>query len=142
MKELLKELGFEHLPMYLPFTMRLYSIHESVRDFPKEFEEYARFISQPLTKGMFVACDQEGNVLVELHEHDYIDAEPDGMGGAIGSFDTNQYRIDEKQYQQAKERVLFETDDKGCVTMGLANIGANFKTIEHAINAGVKLKLK
>jgi hypothetical protein len=50
--------------------------------------KYAYFLKQPLTLGMFVPCDENGNVLEE----------------------TDQYRSCEKgwKYGQAKENVLFE----------------------------------
>lgn len=54
---------------------------------------YAKFLSQPLTLGMFVPCDLEGKLLAEPKW-----SAPDGV------------KWDDyvNQYQQAKERVLFE----------------------------------
>jgi len=86
MKELLKELGFEHLPMLSEF------VNKSVLDFDlselDSIVRYSLFITQPLTKGI-----EDG--LIEV----------------------------EKGY-----KLLYEVYEDG--------------TIEQAINAGVKLKLK
>ena len=62
--------------------------------------KYARLLKQPLTLGMFVPCDLEGNVLSEPQLHT----------NQIG-FDTweEDYNPDDiKQYKQAKDRVVFE----------------------------------
>lgn len=54
--------------------------------------KYANFLKQPLTLGMFVPCDLEGNVLEELDADFYVMV------------------TDKKivEFQQAKERCLFE----------------------------------
>jgi hypothetical protein len=52
---------------------------------------YANFLKQPLELWMFVPCDLEGNVLIEPIEQNPI--------------------YWSKEYQQAKERVLFEGFD-------------------------------
>lgn len=57
--------------------------------------KYAKFLSQPLTLGMFVPCDLDGNVL-EKTEHIR----------KIGSEDKFDRHSD--KYEQAKARVLFE----------------------------------
>lgn len=55
--------------------------------------KYAQFLKQPLTLGMFVPCDEDGSVL----EEPFYDPS------------NEQYWASESyQYQQAKERVLFE----------------------------------
>lgn len=58
-------------------------------------EGYANFLQQPLTLGMFVPCDLDGNV-IELEYH--IDQYNQGF---------------KDKYQQAKERVLFEGFEVG-----------------------------
>lgn len=65
-------------------------------------ENYANFLSQPLTLGMFVPCDEEGNVLEE--PYNYSDWRKSN------NFDRHNYDDVEilQQYQQAKEGVLFE----------------------------------
>lgn len=55
---------------------------------------YAKFLKQPLTLGMFVPCDLDGNVLEEpLH---------------IELYEGDNYDSDCKKYQQAKERIIFK----------------------------------
>ena len=61
---------------------------------------YANFIKQPLTLGMFVPCDLDGNVLEEIDEVD-------------GSITYNCDELDFLntkicEYQQAKDRVIFD----------------------------------
>ena len=65
------------------------------------FLNYANFLKQPLTLGMFVPCDDDGNVLEEPDRwDDYVKA-PE-------SFDGNKEWYNLYAYEQAKERVLFE----------------------------------
>ncbi len=58
-------------------------------------ESYANFLKQPLTLGMFVPCDEDGNVLNDPCKH-------------------NTYCVDfcqgrcQEDYDEAKERVLFK----------------------------------
>lgn len=60
-----------------------------------EIEAYAQFLKQPLTLGMFVPCDEEGNFL------EFIEYESwEGYDG-----DHNLYII---EYEKAIERVLFK----------------------------------
>ncbi len=54
---------------------------------------YAQFLKQPLTLGMFIPCDLEGNVLEEPTHHGK-------------SIETSRETL--KEYQEAKDRVLFE----------------------------------
>ena len=62
---------------------------------------YAKFLKQPLKLEMFVPCDEEGNVLEEPKRwKDYLQY-PD-------SFDGNKEWDELYDYQQAKEKVLFE----------------------------------
>ena len=56
---------------------------------------YANFLKQPLELCMFVPCDEDGNVLEE----------PRPQEGDNGNWN---YQARFNQYQQAKERVLFE----------------------------------
>lgn len=60
--------------------------------FTKNVINYANFLSQPLTLGMFVPCDEAGNVLDAPDAFDIVSSE---------TYRTNLYR-------QAKDRVLFE----------------------------------
>lgn len=69
---------------------------------------YAQFLKQPLTLGMFVPCDDKGNILEEPI---------DEIGGV------EKYT---EKYQQAKERVLFEFDGE----LSLIKNKSNFYIIE------------
>jgi len=57
---------------------------------------YANFLNQPLTLGMFIPCDEDGNL---LEKYKYF---PCSLKYAK---EINEYY---KKYQQAKEKVLFE----------------------------------
>jgi len=138
MKELLKELGFERLPMLSEFVKAIENMPtEYVTDSHIFRERYMRiwdyrnFITQPLTKGMFIPCDEEGNVLEKP---------------LPASFETSQqYRHLQMLYQQAKDRVLFELPNPFKANRKDENIKYFFdkyKTIEQAINNGVVLTLK
>lgn len=65
--------------------------------------KYANFLKKPLTLGMFVPTDEDGNVLEEPREDDH-------------SFYTHNNKSVQEEYSEAKERVLFEgfelSDDK------------------------------
>jgi len=63
MKEILKELGFEHLPMLSEFWVKWED--RQLNDFNciVRMNEYVELITQPLTKGMFIPCDEKGNVM-------------------------------------------------------------------------------
>lgn len=131
MKEILKE--FEYLPRLSEFVIRDVGHQNHIESFI-QCCNYTRFITQPLTKGMFVPCDEEGNVFEKPKHYDDND-----VYVAIG---TSYYN-----YQQAKDRVIFSLNinviEKICF-MGEVkwHLKSRFKTIEDAINAGVKLKYK
>ena len=133
MKELLKELGFEHLPMLSEFVgkARITKV-ENINI----YYDYRDFITQPLTKGMFIPCDEDGWVL--------INPKVDDNRSLISD---EQYGTNLKTYQQAEDRVLFE-GGFGYIKKdnSIAQIGCNRLymkgTIEQAINAGVKFILK
>lgn len=80
-----------------------YKLYET--DWAKEFElrfksvvNYANFLRQPLTLGMFIACDKEGNVLEKPKKYDLW------LKGYFVHTQLDKYY----QYRKAKERVLFE----------------------------------
>ena len=160
MKELLKELGFEDLPTLNDFRLKLNTRSRlfctvNIEQYCERFNLYGNFITQPLTKGMFVPCDEDGNVL----------REPNGFSdNDINAGQTESYS---QQYQQAKERVLFEgfefkyvkQFDSELMFWAVTHNGTyggsyenwyktrikqkpNTATIEQAINAGVKLTPK
>jgi hypothetical protein len=155
MKELLEELGFkDENGVYLPMLSELINHMREVGfewfDIGEISVDYTYFITQPLTKGMFVPCDEGGNVL-ELF----------GDWGKIGK-SPKEVEQNNKQYQQAKEHVLFEVwtqrDSEHLNFMNfefdLTDWGLyledgveaykhrGIETIEQAINNGVKLYLK
>lgn len=90
----------------------------------RSVNDYAEFLSQPLTLGMFVPCDEDGNVLdkpsmFELWTGNNIEeGRPLNTDGLLC-----------KQYQAAKERVIFdipnlhscEVDDKGGIIYNFTN---------------------
>ena len=93
---------------------------------------YANFLKQPLTLGMFIPCDEKGNVL-ENPKRKVLELS-DGTCGYV----TNINAFD--KYLQAKERVLFEgfelkdgfiimSDKQFLDTSKLKN-----KTVENLIN--------
>lgn len=89
------------------------------RDKYDDLCEYARFLKQPLKLEMFVHCDEDGNILEEPNPKE------------IYPVPTAEEEIDFldclEQYQQAKEKVLFE-DIPIAQAKWLVN---TFSTIEH-----------
>jgi len=76
------------------FVLELETNEHWAQDYTK-CVKYANFLKQPLTLGMFVPCDEDGNFLEEPKEKNY-------------SKENNLFAYDLFEYQQAKERVLFE----------------------------------
>lgn len=72
--------------------------HKSDSEYRRLRDNFDHFIEQPLTLGIFVPTNEEGNVLKEPKESDYN----------LGDIHAGYYREDLIKYQQAKERVLFE----------------------------------
>ena len=62
------------------------------KDCVLQINNYAKFLKQPLKLGMFVHCDEDGNILEDIIGHGMI----------------HNYSEKVKQYKQAKEKVLFE----------------------------------
>ena len=61
-------------------------------EFAYDVKKYANLLKQPLELGMFVPCDDDGNVIE-------------------GSYNDKQHVIIQHlEYQQAKDKVLFESD--------------------------------
>lgn len=88
LKVLMTELGFEHLPTLSEFVKGTNSALSV--DFCNRVIRYTDFITQPLTKGMFILCDEEGNALSKPHFNDL------------------RYKEKWSKRQQAKERVIFD----------------------------------
>lgn len=74
------------------------TVSYGIRDKVVEIRNYAKFLKQPLTLGMFIPCDLEGNVLVEP-----------SFSGVVE--DEQYYGAEMDVYQEAKERVLFEDSE-------------------------------
>jgi hypothetical protein len=63
---------------------------------------YANFLNQLLTLGMFVPTDDEGNVLTEPMDYNFY------CEGDWNRNENTNWQDECKQYQQAKSRVIFE----------------------------------
>ena len=158
MKEL-KELGFEYLPTLNEFRKRisLYSIegYHSL-DRLNRINKYGDFIDQQPKLGDFVPC---------------VDGVPINIPEPYNYKTSAEFRIDLSKYQQALERVKFEgfsieydtyyqtkrmtvwyrDEDKAfqiwreliLPTGKVLTYNQNlYKTYEHAINEGIKFKIK
>lgn len=143
MYQLLEQLGFKddngvYLPMLSEFVYKLAHIAHG-KCFSKDVYNYTDLITQPLTKGMFVPCDEDGNVLEKPENYE-------DWCNRIITINHTQCQ----QYQQALERVLFDGwkeihRHKGEWFVyndmnGMLNISD--RTIEQAINNGVKFYLR
>ena len=67
-------------------------------------EDYANFLKQKLYLWMFVPCKLVDGVLVVLEEPNFYDK----YGTNFEPIQNIEYAIDHREYQEAKERVLFE----------------------------------
>lgn len=63
---------------------------------------YAKFLKQPLQLGMFVPCDEKGNVLVEPKRY------AEWLDQSIDASEETDLCIQCALYHEAKDRVLFE----------------------------------
>ena len=101
-----------------PFT----NIPNPCHVFIDRVEAYAKFLKQPLTLGMFVPCDEEGNVLEEPKGTDLND-----------SFFAMQvdYNLEIK-YQQAKETCIFNNNLLSLIV--ITELISQNKTVEFLIN--------
>lgn len=99
------------------FVLEQMEINSFDEDKIKNIWNYAKFLKQPLTLGMFVPCDDDGNVLEEpLH---------------IELYEGDTYDLDCKFYKQAQSKVLFngfEIKERSCSS-------AIFKYIENGFIA-------
>ena len=81
--------------------MEIQSLRYQQSDRARRFyliQKYADFLSKEITKGMFVPCDEFDNIL----ECPIVDNYP------FGDKEIGSYRIDLKEFTEAKERVLFK----------------------------------
>tara|TARA_R110001632_G_scaffold109066_4_gene219199 strand:+ start:451 stop:915 length:465 start_codon:yes stop_codon:yes gene_type:complete len=74
----------------------------SLDDYFLNIDSYANFLKRPLELGMFIPCDKDGNVLKELERFEHY--QKYGEFGLIKGYEFQMC----KQYQEAKERVIFE----------------------------------
>ncbi|QIY92219.1 hypothetical protein [Chryseobacterium gallinarum] len=78
-----------------------FEVNDKTIEFAKVVLKYAKFLRQPLSLGMFVPVDEDGNVLEEPKRwQDYLEA-PE-------SFDGNSEWHEFYKYEIAQEKVLFE----------------------------------
>lgn len=68
---------------------------------------YANFLSQPLTLGMFVPCDEDGNALKMPIDNSVLFSTPDNNQGFIDDLE-NDFLDKLVTFRNAEERVLFE----------------------------------
>lgn len=88
----------------------------------KRIVKYAEFLNQPLTLGMFVPCDENGNVLNEPINYDVWEKMHKTSGSTIGF-------SEHENYLKAKEKVLFEFE-----RVNPQDIMDQFSTIEDMAN--------
>lgn len=161
MKQLLEKLGFEHLPMMTVFIKEYKQalgldllLTDARSDAFQDIGIYLDFITQPLVKGMFVECDEDGNVLKE--PKNYISWKHKRLNTPYDA-DLSKY----EQFQQAQDGVIFE-GGVGCYRYENGDINnrvemvsifgfrlefdglilRKYKTPEDLIIAGVKITLK
>lgn len=76
----------------------------------KRIYNYAKFLKQPLTLGMFVPCDEDGNILEEPNKQDYIFEHHPELTGNPKEYDEEKYQNDCLEWILAKEKVLLVFD--------------------------------
>lgn len=119
MKALLKDLGFEHLPMLSEFVEKTSDgifldiflsnkldwvkcgNPKDTHKFACKVRTYQQFITQPLKRGQFVACDEKGNVLNEPNNWKYFDT-------MCEHTDIDDWILECEEYKKALDRVIFE----------------------------------
>ena len=146
MKETLDELQFEYLPTPVELWMSLYDnwrlyFGVSQNSGVETYTDYVKFITQPLTLSMFVPVSEDGEVLKEPEDYGkhlaVIDEEIE-IGWNKEQLALGIHKQCE-QYQQAKERVIFERCE---IAEKFATRSHELQsTIEYGINNGLQLKL-
>lgn len=86
---------------------------------------YAQFLKQTLQLGMFVPCDEEGNVLEQ----------PKQTSLTCSFFEHQQFFNKQKKYEKAKEKVFFKGFDEDSANM-LMYYNDN---IEHIVYSNITL---
>jgi len=90
--------------------------------------KYANFLKQPLTLGMFVPCDEEGNVLEKLIYSDQVHI-------YLNYYEKQDYVKRCNDYKKAKEKVLFEgfqiiSNEEGIIELEGRDIFINYNIEE------------
>jgi len=108
----------EILISMVDFVLEKNKAEEVTRQSYIECSKYAIFLKQPLKLGMFVPCDLDGNVLEDANRSTHTD-------------------IECLEYQQAKERCLFEGFTQAEVSYILSC--SDNKTVEDIVDYNPKL---
>ena len=117
-----------YLVSSLEFRKKLKNVSDS--EYRRLRDNYDDFLEQPLKLEMFVPCDEEGNILEEPKRwEDYLQY-PD-------SFDGNKEWGELYDYQQAKEKVLFEGID---LDVAKYHCARNVRTVEYFTSFNLELK--
>ena len=80
------------------YVLEQYKINQYDEDYIFNVLRYANFLKQPVTLGMFVPCDENGNVLEEPKFYFH-----------------HEYKVALEKYQKAQEKVIFNGFE--CVEM-------------------------
>lgn len=153
MKKILNQLGFEYLPMLSEFVkaQHVYWVNKWSDGKGSKplgwIEQYTNFILKSLTKGMFVPCDRDGNVLEKPSirtMNEYHSGGGDVLKDRINDFHEAKERVLFVGYSEDEIECLFSEDfeHEEVYTVDNGFYNEHYYTIEQAINAGVKLKLK
>ena len=85
------------------------STRDALTDFAENVTNYAKLTNRAPRLGDFIECDEEGNVLEEPQEFEYIF----GLGDKPRKLVIDpKYQTDLEKYQAAKSRVIFKGDWK------------------------------
>ncbi len=96
------------------FVLQQHKESETNGQYIRTTFKYANFLKRPLTLGMFVPCDLEGNVLKNPNNqpNTSFTSEKHYENGQIETFyDEDYFNECLIEYQQAKERVLFKLEE-------------------------------
>lgn len=78
--------------------LSFFEIQIKINEFYDKVVHHTTQMKRPLEKGMFIVCDDGGNVLEEPKESNYN----------LGDIHAGYFKLDVDKYQQAKEHVLFK----------------------------------
>jgi hypothetical protein len=161
LKQTLDNLGFETLPMMSEFVRAIKSGNlfgfamSETKDFQFDYakkiakeldsiNEYADFITRPLTLSQFVAC-KDGVPMEKPKKEDFhleVTREQGGENEVTTEFREDYFNEAIEEYQKAVDAVIFEGWDRDTERSIMDFHIPNNHTIESFINNGGKLKLK